>query len=297
MHSRMKHNLHILSLMGAIILGGALHAHAQQRLRVHTQTNAEALELVPAAQAFTGARVSIKTRGQTRTITTNGVPDHAVGGFPNAGNPHRIAGQRYTFKVPIHPVKGDARALPMGMRFGVALNGVPFDPNAAEFWRGNRQSGWQYNALGGAVALGLDANYAHVQPSGAYHYHGLPIGLMQELGWRSDRASPLIGYAADGFPIYALTAQIDGRVTKMTSSYRLKSGQRPGGALPSGAYDGAFMQDYAYVAGAGRLDACNGAEVVTAEYPQGTYAYFITDSYPVLPRCLRGAVGRGFSKR
>jgi hypothetical protein len=30
-----------------------------------------------------------------------------------------------------------------GMSFGVALNGVPFDPAMAEYWENYRSSGWR----------------------------------------------------------------------------------------------------------------------------------------------------------
>ncbi|MEX0366144.1 MAG: YHYH protein [Ruegeria sp.] len=286
-----------LGLAFAIIAGCALDGNAQQRFRVHTVTDAEPLHLAIATQAPRDSRVDMVIRDGRRIITSNGVPSHRIGTFPNRGNPHRVAAQAYRFEVPVNPTARAATALPRGASFGVAVNGVPFDPNAAEFWQGNPRSGWTYDALGGAVALGLDSNYGHVQPSGAYHYHGLPVGLLQQLGWSLAAPSPLVGYAADGFPIYALTAMVDGEVVRMTSSYRLKSGQRPGGSAPSGPHDGAFMQDYIYVAGAGKLDACNGAQVVTAEYPNGAYAYFLTDTYPVVPRCLKGAMGQGFAKR
>ncbi|MBK9287342.1 MAG: YHYH protein [Flavobacteriales bacterium] len=39
---------------------------------------------------------------------------------------------------------------------------------------------------------------------------------------------------------------------------------------------GAFIEDYAYVAGSGDLDEHNGRFTVTPEYPTGTYAYFVT---------------------
>ncbi|MEO0401446.1 MAG: YHYH protein [Pseudomonadota bacterium] len=237
------------------------------------------------------------TDDTTRIITSNGLPTHPVGTFPNAGNPNRIYAQSYTFEVPITPSVGVATPLERGASFGVAVNGVPFDPNAAEFWQGDPRAGWSYNALGGAVSLGLDANYAHVQASGAYHYHGLPIGLLQQLGWSATAPSPLVGYAADGFPIYALTAQQGERTVRMSSSYQLKSGNRPGGAQPSGRYDGAFVEDFEYIAGSGALDECNGAMITSAEYPGGTYAYFLTEAYPVIPRCLVGEAGKGFSKR
>ena len=69
------------------------------------------------------------------------------------------------------------------MPFGVGINGVLFEPGTAEFWMGDRHADWNYEALGGAVGLGLDSNHAHVQPGGIYHYHGLPIGLLEELNF------------------------------------------------------------------------------------------------------------------
>ena len=53
------------------------------------------------------------------------------------------------------------------MSFGVALNGVPFDPGTAEYWENDRSSDWRYDALSGKINLGLDQNNAHVQPNGA----------------------------------------------------------------------------------------------------------------------------------
>ncbi|MDC0738814.1 YHYH protein [Cognatishimia sp. SS12] len=294
-------------LMGALALsiaaGLMLPVDAQgrppegPRLRQHVATEAEALRLVNATVRKRGNAVTIKVVGTTRVVTANGIPDHTVGRFPNAGNPNPIRAQSYRFQMSAAPQRRGRADLRRGGLFGVAVNGVPFDPGAAEFWRGNPRSGWQYEALGGAVSLGLDGNYGHVQPTGAYHYHGLPVGLMQALGWQSGKASPLIGYAADGFPIYAVTAELNGEVRKMTSSYRLKSGSRPGGNAPSGRYDGAFVQDYTYVKGAGNLDECNGAFVTTAEYPAGTYAYFLTERFPVIPRCLMGQADSSFRHR
>ena len=104
----------------------------------------------------------------------------------------------------------------------------------------------------------------------------------------------MIGYAADGFPIYAITAEQNGQVVKMTSSFRLKAGNRPGGNEPSGRHDGAFVQDWQYAKGAGTLDECNGAMVKNNDYPQGTYAYFLTENFPVIPRCLKGAADASF---
>lgn len=237
-------NLKMAMLAMTILVGGAAHCDAQGRppMRKHTASTTEPLSLVQANQSAGRNQVAITSEGNRRVITANGIPAHKVGSFPNGGNPHSIKAQSYRFTMALAP-KTSSRATSNEMNlFGVAVNGVPFDPGAAEFWQGNRRSGWQYEALGGAVPLGLDANYAHVQPTGAYHYHGLPIGLLQDLGWSSTAASPLVGYAADGFPIYAITASVNGKVVEMTSSYRLKSGNRSGG--PGGKHDGTFVQDY-----------------------------------------------------
>lgn len=288
----------LTSILGAgVVAGTGLTAIAQQRMRAHTATQSSPLSLVSANRQVSGNQVSITIRGATRYITSNGIPDHPVGRFPNSGNPNRISAQNHQFQMPVHPRKGHSPRQARGMLSGVGLNGVPFDPGAAEFWQGDRSSGWQYEPLGGAISLGLDRNHGHVQPTGAYHYHGLPIGLMQSLGWSGSKASPLIGYAPDGFPIYAITAEVNGRIVEMTSSYRLKSGRRPRGAGPSGSYDGTFVQDYEYIRGAGYLDEANGAFVKTAEYPGGTYAYFLTQSFPVIPRMFFGTLDSSFSKR
>ncbi|QTN34947.1 YHYH protein [Cognatishimia activa] len=282
-----------------LTLGLVVQADAQGRppARAHTATEAQDLSLARATQTKSGGTVSITVRGNKRIIASNGIPEHQVGRFPSRGNPNRISSQNYRFSMPTNPRLRNSPTQQRGVLFGVAVNGVPFDPGTAEVWKGNRRSGWNYEALGGAIPLGLDANYGHVQPTGAYHYHGLPVGLMQELGWSKSKASPLIGYAADGFPIYAITAEVNGKVVEMTSSYRLKSGNRPGGSQPSGDYDGTFVQDYVYVEGAGTLDECNGAMVTTAEYPNGTYAYFLTNDFPVIPRCHMGSPDSSFSKR
>ena len=43
----------------------------------------------------------------TRELTANGVPDHAVGTFPNAGNPHTISEAEVAISYPLAPVLTD----------------------------------------------------------------------------------------------------------------------------------------------------------------------------------------------
>ncbi len=274
-------------------------------LRDHTVTQApESLETQPATERPSEPnRFSARVDGDVRVIRTNGIPSHATGSFPNAGNPNAIRRQDRTLRVPASPKRAASPTPVEGYDFGVAVNGVKFDPGAAEFYRGDPNSGWRYEPLSGAIDLGLDENHAHVQPDGAYHYHGLPTLLLEELGVKAQSHSPLVGWAADGYPIYALYGYTDPEnprspIMEVSSGYEVKFGDRPlGSGNPGGAYDGVFVADYTYVAGRGDLDECNGRFTVTPEFPTGTYAYFLTNEWPVIPRCFNGQPSSDFAKR
>ncbi|MBB3208134.1 hypothetical protein FHS27_003961 [Rhodopirellula rubra] len=289
----------IMCSLATLCVGATAIAIAQQppRPRLHTITQRGVLKPLPATSTpAIKNEVSIEVVGDERIIRANGIPNHRTGAFPNRGNPNRITAQRHEYRVPANPKIAD-RITPMHGEFGVAINGVPFDPGAGEFYDG--EPGWQYEPLSGAIALGIDVSHAHVQPTGKYHYHGLPTGLIDSVKVEAGQHSPLIGWAADGFPIYAVYGYSDPKnsdsdVVKLTSSYQLKKGSRPGGNAPDGKYDGTFVRDYEHVEGSGDLDECNGRFTITPEYSDGTYAYFMTEAWPVVPRCYRGTPSEDF---
>ncbi len=243
-------------------------------------------------------RVEIVVEENHRSIRANGIPNHSHGSFPNRGNPNSIREQNYEFRVTIHP-EVEEKVTPLNhMLFGVALNGVVFDPGTAEWWKNDFNSGWNYEALSGKINLGIDSSHAHVQPNGAYHYHGLPEGLISQSG--REEQMILVGYAADGFPIYNQYGYTDSKnanspIKKMNPSYQLKKGPRPTG--PEGIYDGTFVQDYEYLSQLGDLDECNGRLGVTPEYPEGIYHYYITETFPFIPRYFRGIPDESFQHK
>jgi hypothetical protein len=243
------------------------------------------------------SQVSVRSEGNKRIIDSNGWPDHEPGRFPNAHNPNTPQEVQHHYEMPLYPERA-SEVTRIGMSpFGVILNGVALDPSAAEWWQDDSQSGWQYEAIGG-LDLGLDEHRAHVQPDGSYHYHGLPLGT--SLKPATDGHSALLGYAADGFPIYGPQGYADPKQPKagvraLKPSWRLKSGTRPSG--PGGSYDGRFTQDWEYVEGSGDLDACGGRWAVTPDYPKGTYLYVLTESYPYIPRCWSGTPDSSFMRR
>lgn len=227
-------------------------------------------------------------------ITSKDLPGHETGNFPSRGNPHTISAQSLAFRVPLNPRRAEKPMSYDGYEFGVAINGVPFDPGTGEFWRGNRQ--WRQEAIlhNGKTQLGIDQSNAHVQPTGKYHYHGIPWGLINELRKEKPKAGVdepvLLGWAADGFPIYYQEG--------VRSSWQLKKGEREGEPTgPGGSYNGQYTVDYEYVADSGDLDWLNGRYGATDEYPEGIYQYYVTEAFPFAPRYFYGVPDESFSKR
>lgn len=271
----------------AVLLAGTAWAHGDHDTG-KPQGAEEApswwLDLVPRAMA--AQQMEIDERQGVRFVRADGLPNHATGAFPNRSNPNRISVQSYYFRMPLKPAKiGRASYYRPNHLFGVAVNGVVFDPNTAEFWNDDRRSGWMIEALSGSRPLGIDQNNAHVQPDGSYHYHGVLVGLVDKLGVRGRPV--LVGWAADGFAIY-----VDDTAR---SSWRLKAQRDAGG--PGGRPDGTYSLDYEYARGLGDLDECNGREAITAEFPQGAYHYVVTAKFPHVPRCFMGTADASFVKQ
>ena len=252
----------------------------------------------------------ITENNQNIRIQSEAQPNHITGRFPNSGNPHAIERVQVDVQVAAHPIKTD-RATAVRIA-GVALNGILFEPGTAECFGQSRRSGgsqskpskhqhgkgkphrhgprptgpagceWSEEAqVDGKTRLGLDQNQAHVQPGGLYHYHGIPEGLIDTAENTGDLV--WVGYAADGHRLlYSRSGQFN-------SSYHLKSGQRSSG--PGGTHTGLYTQDWAYQAGEGDLDACNGTTI------DGEYVYLMTEHFPYLPRCVYGTVDASFNKR
>ena len=239
-----------------------------------------------------------------RSLTANGLPDHAVGTFPNNDNPNTIAAQNISVSVTVTPTATSVVTPRVGAmdKPGIALNGIAFDPgtagtcsNTGTCQQGGQAVGaWNLEALGQTFfKWGTDTSNAHVQPNGMYHYHGIPEGLVTKLS-NGNKAMTLIGWAADGFPIYArygytVASDASSTLKVMTSSYRTKTTPDANRPASTTTYAmGTFTQDYEYVAGLGDLDECNGRTGVTPEFPKGIYHYYATDTFPHLQRCVKG---------
>ena len=233
-----------------------------------------------------------------RLLSANGIPDHEVGTFPNANNPSAISEQTVEVSFPLEPEvvaeEGTATRIVAyclnGVKFEVGTAGTCSDGGDCDPTGNGGQ--WRMEAVGdNSFDFGEDENHGHVQPTGTYHYHGIPEKFVDKL--EQGEAMTLVGWAVDGFPMYARYGFSDpndasSSIKVVTGSYVLK--ETPDAGRPSAEIYGmgAFTQDWEYVAGAGDLDECNGRFGVTPEFPQGIYHYYLTDSFPFGQRCVKG---------
>lgn len=231
--------------------------------------------------------------GGDRVITYNNIPDHLVGTFPNGGNPNTISEQDKTMTVPAAPQLANSSTSGQGYVGGILFSGVTLETFTAEFFvgsTGTTNMGWNINTFQSTRDLGLDCNNAHVQPTGSYHYHGIPNAFGSD---RSIDGSTMVkvGYASDGFPIYyKYFENSTGSIEVAEASYELIDGARGGDGVsaPDGCHDGYYFQDYEYVDGTGDLDACNGRFGPTPEAADGEYYYVLTEDFPSAPICFSG---------
>ena len=237
---------------------------------------------------------------------SNNFPDHD----DSYNSPFTVAASNQEYYMCLYPDTAvnftplyEETETPLGCnytyQFGVAINGIGFTPNSNETFvdtltganniEWHKEARYMFNANFGN-------NGGHINAFGSYHYHDVPVDYFTDsLGINSSGHSSIVGYAADGFPIYYKYVYSDPNnagsgIVGLSSGYSLKSGTRPGDgeSAPDGAYSGLYYEDYEYTAT--DLDSCNGRYGITPEYPNGTYYYVLTDNYPYIPRCFKGTV-------
>jgi len=228
---------------------------------------------------------------------TNNIPNHDFNDGEQAF-PNNVSVQNDSFAVSASPSHANAiTAISLQTDNAILLNGVKVDLLAAAcFGVGDGKVGcndmnqpWRYDPMFTANGFRVDSHNAHAQPDGSYHYHGTPNAFYAEND--NSAESPVVGFAADGYPIFGPFIEDNGSIRKVTSSFRLRSGSRATVAgSPGGDYDGTYRDDYEYVAGHGDLDECNGMRV------NGIYGYYISDGFPYILTCFKGTPDPSFNK-
>lgn len=285
---------------------------------IHAQCDSDAIFAEESDNA-----VCIEVVGNVQYVYANSIPDHAAGGL-NGG--FSVLGQDDTWTMCAYPTLGASTTQLYGddeaqgcntdgsYKFGVAANGVHYAPSSTEYFEildpdtgsttGEYNYEWNIEAV---KAFGMNTQGAHLNAKGEYHYHSISTDYFTKtngvnLGIDGTSFSPIVGYAADGYPVYYKYAYSNANdsnssITSFDSGWQLKSGNRPGDGFsaPGGAYDdgdsddGYYIEDYEFIQSNTELDECNGRFGVTPDYPEGTYYYILTDSWPYIPRCFKGA--------
>lgn len=240
-----------------------------------------------------GTITNVTIENGVRKMVTNALPNHETGEFPRKGNPNTVSAQSRSYTFPVNPkYTGKAKWI---RETGVALNGVKFEPGTAEVVKCDTGENYRVEALQDVIDLGLDFNHAHVQPTGAYHYHGSPTSVIDKFDTGADLVH--VGFAHDGFPMYY------SKTGKYKSSFRLLKGNREGEDCVyenphnkidisiGGHHDGTYGSDFEYVDGLGDLDECNGITI------NDKYIYLVTDEFPYISRCVMGEVSEEKNRR
>ena len=242
----------------------------------------------------------ITDAGTKCDFTTNSIPNH---NFHDNGNFNTfVAAVPNSYSVTKTPTDA-AMPTPISLNYdnAIFLNGVKLDVLAAACYgvgpdmlgqerRGcnDMQTPWRYDPMFGSSSFGTDSHNAHTQPDGTYHYHGNPMAL-----FNSDVESPVIGFAADGYPIFGPYINDGGTLREVVPGYTLKTGARANqlgeGAFPGGNYDGTYRDDYEFTS-AGDLDECNGMT------RNGVYGYYISNAFPWAINCFKGTPDSSFMK-
>ncbi|MDX8390625.1 MAG: YHYH protein [Mariprofundaceae bacterium] len=242
--------------------------------------------------------LDIKVEGDKCIFTSNAIPNHDFNdGLTTFVT--NVSEQSVRYEITSNPLQSMVpTAITLGTDNAIFLNGVKLDLLAAACFGVadekigcfNMSQPWRFDPMSEFNDFGTDSHNAHTQPDGTYHYHGSPVALFYS---DSPIVSPVIGFSADGFPIFGSYFDDSGSIRKALSSYQLKSGSRNAidGINPGGSYDGTYRDDYEFVLGAGDLDECNGMTV------NGSYAYYITESYPWVMACFKGDVDLSFNKQ
>lgn len=228
--------------------------------------------------------VTFRTTKLFRYISFNKLPDPSLDVLPLIANPGAAKSQAYTVRMTLTP---EYRESPAGrlrlttIPFGIALNGVLINRGKNDYWK--------------------------------IHNQAISKDILKIL--RKNERPTLIGYAADGYPIYGpygykKADNSQSALIELKPSFRVKESTTTENKNPSSGNNTVTTSSahnssnttqetkplaiYEYIDKLGDLDDYNGRFGVTPEYPEGTYYYVISNSFPYIPISFRGVPDKTF---
>ena len=235
-------------------------------------TTAQSISTVSAIKgAKWNATVKLTYSKTSVIMQPDGIPNHprdAYYAVPNAGvvvpdattanivaDPTKA--QTYKFTIPTTPKYSKTTTKTSLGSIGVIISGtVLYNPFEGDGKTVAMASNFTITNSAGMSASFVDKCAGHPTPnSGAYHYHGLSSCVSSKVD-KTGKPSHVIGFALDGFPIYG-DREIKGK--QITAK---------------------------------NLDACNGINSATPEFPKGIYHYVLLATADVHSSiaCFHGVV-------
>jgi hypothetical protein len=271
--------------------------------------NAIALCVFRNSTAF-GSTVVVTEQSTYYSVFSNSIPNHE---YLTGINP-AVSAQSNTLRIPKTVTRATTTTKTLGT-LGVMFNGVSVysSSDARTF------TGCSGNA--GALELSsLDSYGGHPDPSGNYHYHVaffLQSAAKLQLTYSPTAHSSLLGWAADGLPIYGpygYASNASTTITLLKSCYVLKptrtcctNDAQCGTTVKQGQVTlsmGAFNEDYefnatAYNAGDCHLDEYNTRVAATPEFKTTSTRFYVftlnpdnTVTYPYIMHGTKGLYGQ-----
>ena len=263
----------------------------------------------------------LSTSGYIITITSDCLPHPSKpGNFPNSNNSNYIYPHMFTRNIRLRVGENDNNPTNITVDdIGILANGVILYtvfgvtkiPNSDNTGTDISATNFNWNPVHFLSRFGSDNLGGNPDSGGIYHHYdstflkkwshaGINNLYYYSTNYKNDifrhpnGHSKILGIMMDGYPLYGPyghTTATDNTsiIVRITTSYRIKTVLDIGRPTETDYSRGSFTQDYEFITNLGKLDEYNGRYCKTPEYPNGTYAYFITidtDDNPEFPYIL-----------
>ena len=227
-----------------------------------------------AGEGHPAPRLEVKCEDDALVIRSNAIPHYRF--VPITPNP--LVPLERDYRLPLRPkLAEEPGPLPLLGPSGVAINGIPlFGPNEGPA---------PYPGYGDPIYNDImDDCMGHTARQ--YHYHAL-VEACLEAGSRKGGPSPILAFAADGFPVYGPFGCNDADCSEVIE---FKSGWD---RVADPRHDAWDAYRFTTKEGAAYLDRCNGH---SGDDHGGAYHYHATAAWPYIMGCYSGTPLPGFER-
>jgi len=229
-----------------------------------TSTFPDLSESEGAGDGYAQPSISVSCTATELVVESNGMISYEF----DPQTPNALAEQTWTWSVPLAPEVADEPTSIAGQ-----LGTVAFTVTGLPIYGAMEGPMPEDQAFGDPVYNGIvDDCLGHTGPASEYHLHAI-----EDASSCGFEPSPIVGYALDGFPIYGSKGCLDEACDEVVT---FTSGWVRTGDPTTDAWD-----NYEYQASDDEtvLDECNGRIG-----PDGTYRYYITETFPYTIACYAG---------